>query len=270
MYSELQIYNQFKFLRPTLKELDGFITDSNNYSGSIINWLKNFNNIILKASTNLSELSALKKEGLTDSYFIFSDKESAKEPVTKIMEFLKTSFRIYKTGYNILDNSDSIDSSSLTVIAGPTNHAKSIFMINIIKRMIENNKDFDENDAFVFVSLEDDQFKIFKRLSSIFGNYDNRMIKSLFSQSSNLLTSNNDMSNMSESATYERLFSLFEEVTNNSIVDITNGKIKFVIKYAGENSFSSSDACRMLDSLIFQGMKPRALFIDYSAPSIFV
>ncbi len=179
------------------------------------------------------------------------------------MEFLKTSFRIYKTGYNILDNSDSIDSSSLTVIAGPTNHAKSIFLMNIMKRMIENNKDFDENDAFVFVSLEDDQFKIFKRLSSIFGNYDNKIIKSLFSQSASLLTSNNDMTNMSESATYERLFTLFEEVTNNSIIDITNGKIKFVIKYAGENSFSSSDACRMLDSLIFQGLKPRAVFIDY-------
>ncbi len=39
LYSELQIYNQFKFLRPTLKELDGFITESNDYTGSIINWL---------------------------------------------------------------------------------------------------------------------------------------------------------------------------------------------------------------------------------------
>lgn len=263
LYSEIQIYNQFKYLRPTLKDLDHFIEESNDYSGSIVNWLKNFNDIILKASTNLSELSALKKEGLVDSYFVFSDKESSKEPVNKIMDFLKSSFRIYKTGYDILDGSDSIDSSSLTIIAGPTNHAKSIFMLNIMKKMIENSKDFDENDAFVFVSLEDDQFKIYKRLSSIFGNYDNRVIKSLFSQSSSLLTSNQNIADISTSSIYERLFSLFEEVTNNSIIDITENKIKFIVKYAGENTFSSSDACRLLDSLIFQNLKPRALFIDY-------
>jgi len=262
-YSELQIYNQFKFLRPTLKELDVFIQESNDYSGSVLNWLKKFNDIILNASSSMSQLSAFKKDDMTESYFVFSDKESIKDPVTKIMDHLKNKNRIYKTGYKILDTSDSIDSSSLTIIAGPTNHAKSLFMMNIMKKMIENNTEFNESDVFIFVSLEDDQFKIYKRLVPIFGNYDSFTVKKVAKQSSELLQNNQNLSGVSDSATFERIFSLMEFMTESSIVDVTNGKIKFVIKYASENSFSAADACRLMDSLIFQGLTPRALFIDY-------
>lgn len=39
LYSEIQIFNQFKILRPSVTELDKFVSESNNYSGSIVNWL---------------------------------------------------------------------------------------------------------------------------------------------------------------------------------------------------------------------------------------
>ncbi len=136
-------------------------------------------------------------------------------------------------------------------------------MINIIKKMIECISEFGEDDAFVFVSLEDDQTKIFKRLLSIFGNYDARTIKTLFSQSSELLRNDQISTGMINNSLQEKVSNLFEEITLNSIIDVTRGKIRFITKYIGENQFSTADACRMLDSLIFQGLKPKALFIDY-------
>lgn len=212
----------------------------------------------------MSDLSVLKKEELADNYFLFSDFDSVKDPIERIVNFLTTSYRTYKTGYNIFDDSSIIDSSSLTIIAGPTNHSKSIFMMNIIKNMIEGNyDDFDENDVFVFVSLEDDQNKIFRRLLSIFGNYDSGLIKSLFAKLSELLQSNQVVQGIANQSIKEKVSTLLEEVANDALIGVTKGKIKFLTKYVSENSFSSSDACRMLDSLLFQGLKPRALFIDY-------
>jgi hypothetical protein len=136
-------------------------------------------------------------------------------------------------------------------------------MINVIKRMIENNSDFGENDAFIFISLEDDQNKIYKRLLSIFGNYGSKTVKLLFKQASDLLRNNQLNNGYVNSGIQDKITSLFEEITVNSLIDITRGKIKFITKYFGENQCSSGDVSRMLDSLIFQGVKPRALFIDY-------
>lgn len=264
LYSELQIYNQFKFLRPTLKNLDSFIDESNHYNGSIVNWLKNFNNIILKANTELSQLSILKKDSNLENNFIFSDEESLKEPVDKIVEFLESDYRIYTTGYGVFDDSGSIDSSSLTVIGGPTNHAKSIFMINVMKKIIEKNSNrFDENDAILYISLEDDEYKIFKRLASIFGNYNASIIKSLFSQASELLKNNDEISGISNTATRDRIRELIFDVSKTSILDVTKNKIKFIVKYCGETDFSAADLCRTLDSLTFQGLNPRIILIDY-------
>jgi replicative DNA helicase len=88
---------------------------------------------------------------------MFYDKESIKESLTSIMTFLKTSYRTYKTGYSLLDdNISGIESSSVMIISGPSNHAKSIFMLNICRSVMQLNESKDDNDVYIFITLEDD------------------------------------------------------------------------------------------------------------------
>jgi len=252
-------------IKPVIVKWDFFIKESQNESygqnDSALNWVKKFKDTILEASNGLSELTVLKKtENLID-YLIFSDEESIKESLSSIFSFLKTSYKTYKTGYDLIDSSLSgIESSSVTVISGPSNHAKSIFMLNIAKNVIEQN-DTNDNDAFVFITLEDDINKLFRRILSIFGNYDNVIIKKAFMKASEVLQTNKD-SDVFNADSKTNIETILENITRQSIITVTQGKKKFIIKHSSENSFSMNDAMRFIDSLDLSGSKVKALFID--------
>lgn len=129
---DIQIYNQMQIAKNSLFKWSVFVNESNNEltssNSSALNWVKQFKDAIVEANSGLSELTVLQKNEHSTDYLLFFDKESIKESLASIFTFLKTSYRTYKTGYSLFDdNISGIESSSVTVIAGPSNHAKSIF-----------------------------------------------------------------------------------------------------------------------------------------------
>lgn len=264
---DIQIYNQMKVVKFNIFKWDDFLKQSNdeNFNNSPMNWVKKFKDIIIEANSSLTELTVLKKNETLSDYLMFSDEESIKTSVESIITFLKTSFRTYKTGYDLIDDSLSgIESSSVTVISGPSNHAKSLFMVNIVKQLIENTEpdSKDNNETFVFITLEDDINKLFRRILSIFGNYDASVIKNLFNRSSEILR-NTEISQVLGQNVIGDVKSLLFNIAKSSILTVTQGKKKFVIKHASENSFSMGDANRFIETLTMSGHNVKGLFIDY-------
>lgn len=263
---DIQIYNQMKVVKFNIFKWDEFLKQSNdeNFNNSPINWVKKFKDIIIEANSSLTELTVLKNTETVSDYLIFSDEDSIKSSLKNIITFLKTSFRTYKTGYDLIDDSLSgIESSSVTVISGPSNHAKSLFMINIAKQMIENadSTNKDANEAFVFITLEDDIHKLFRRVLSIFGNYDNSIIKNLFRRSSEILQ-NTEISQILGQNVINDVESLLFNVAKSSILSVTQGNKRFIIKHSSENSFSMSDANRFIETLTLSGYNVKGMFID--------
>jgi hypothetical protein len=121
-----------QIIKSAIFKWDVFIKDSHNESysdnDSALNWVKKFKDTIIEANNGLSELTVLKKNESATDYLIFSDKDSISKSLTSIFSFLKNSYKVYKTDYDIIDdNLSGIESSSVTIISGPSNHAKSIF-----------------------------------------------------------------------------------------------------------------------------------------------
>lgn len=264
---DIQIYNQMQVAKNSLFKWSMFVNDSNNEltssNSSALNWVKQFKDAIVEANSGLSELTILQKNEHATDYLVFFDKDSVKESLSSIFSFLKTSYRTYKTGYSLFDdNISGIESSSVTVIAGPSNHAKSIFMLNLAKSIMELNETKDEIDTFIFVTLEDDINKLFRRILSIFGNYDVEVIKKLFTKTSEILQ-NAEYQDILGKDVVERVKNIVIEITEASILSVTQGKKQFIIKHSSENSFSMGDASRFIDTLELSGHKVRGLFIDY-------
>lgn len=255
---DINIYEQMQIIKSTTYKWDVFLNnDSQNTSA--ISWVKNFVDTINEANGNLTEL---KKIGTSDSaksdYIIFKDKESLKDSLKNIVGYLKTSYNCFKTGYNLIDsNLSGMESGSVTIISGPSNHAKSIFMVNIFKNLVDIHEPKSDNEVFAFITLEDDYNKLFRRFISIFGNYDANVVKNMFIQISSLFQK-------ADKRTEDKIRDVLNDITYDAIIKVTLGKKTVIIKHNDENSFSMDDATKFIDELkLRKGLEVKALFIDY-------
>lgn len=124
--------------------------------------------------------------------------------------------------------------------------------------IINNVKDFKPNDTLVFITLEDDCYKLLRRFISIFGNYDADLVRRAWIKSSTLLKREDRCDQ-----TDKKVFDLISTLLTESIQKITGQHVNVVLKHCNENSFSSADACKFIDTLKLQGFNTRALFVDY-------
>lgn len=264
LLNEIQVYDQMQLIKSTISKWENFLTESDLEVSdlSAYNWVKRFKDTISEANTNLSNINAFKQNNAPD-YLMFYDKPSISEALNNILNYLKVSYEVFKTGYSIIDdNLSGIESSSVMIIAGPSNHAKSILMLNIMKAMLQNNDQSSEDEVYILITLEDDINKLFRRIISIFGNYDAAIIKKVYLKVSEILKST-ETSNMFGQDAVDKVTKIMEDITNDSILSVTHGKKRLVIKHSSENTFSMADACRFIDSFEIQNLKVKGMFIDY-------
>lgn len=264
LIGEIKVYNETQVLKNIINQWYLLYNEVSEGNSSALTWLKNFRDIVQTSHSNLADLKVLATEETVSNYMLFYDKESVKPVIKNLVHFLGTSFAHFKTGFEIFDNNiDGIESSSVTVITGPSNHAKSLFMINIINQIISNVKNsYDTKDAFILITLEDDVHKLFRRLLSVFGNNDSKIIKKIYEKCSTLLKEqeNTDIKNRKLIESIEKFF---EDLINRSIISLTNNRCHFFVHHSNENTFTMADAAKKLDELIMNGYKPKGIFIDY-------
>lgn len=256
----IQAYNEIKEIRKTLIQWLQFTKDASKDDVSVFNVMKTYRDTISTAYHDLSKLQVIVKHESLADYFVLNNSASIRKITKDVMSFLETGFNFFKSGYELIDSEiGGLESSSVHLITGPSNHAKSIFMINMFCRLIINNaKDFKPNDAVVFITLEDDIYKLLRRFICVFGNYNASLVRETWIKSSALLKEEKHSEQIDK-----KVFDLIATLLNESVRKITDGKVNCVLKHCNENSFSPADASKFIDTLQLQGYNVRALMLDY-------
>lgn len=259
----IKCYYEIKEINPTLWKIDQLNEDS--HSGSpVLSTLRKYKEAIIEAYDSLNTITSLAHDETLSDYFIFSNIKSADNIVDETLSYLKTGYSRYKTGFPIIDdNLGGVESNCVTLIAGPSNHAKSLFMVNIARNIITLNAEkFNSTDAILFITLEDQIFKFSKRLVSVFGNYDNYFVKNTFDNvhSTFKKQKSTDISGPEDDRLARKVL---REMFSSTISETTNGKVQFIFKHADENSMSCSQISKFIDMLAMNNIKVKALFIDY-------
>lgn len=269
----IQIFNEFKNVRETIFKIDNFIeTINTGDEQNVYSLVSNYRNIILDSYNALSSLKTITKNEQLSDYLILSNEDGSDHVISRLMNFFSSGYTFLKSGYELIDKCiGGVEASSVHIISGPSNHCKSIFMINMMKNMVdlfsENNE---KNDVIVFITLEDDIYKLMRRFFSIFGNYDTRLIKQLFIETSEIAKSQN-YKDIVLSENFRVINNIFTKVYNESLKCISSNKlkneqsdkIKIILKHSTENSFTPNDVIKFIDTLQLNNYRVRALFIDY-------
>ncbi len=81
------------------------------------------------------------------------------------------------------------------------------------------NESETDDEAFVFITLEDDINKLFKRILSIFGNYDNVVVKKLFLKTSEILQNSEHVNVLGKDIT-ETVTNMLNDITVDSNIHL--------------------------------------------------
>ena len=229
--------------------------------------LKNYKDLVITAYNDLSKLQSLSKAENVSDYFIISDEGSCDALAKSLVNYISKGFSVFKTGFEIFDNAlNGVESSSIHLLAAPSNHAKSLMCINMCKRMIESNiTDLDKKDAILFLTLEDDVNKLARRFISIFGNYKFDSIQQLYAKSYEVTRTQQIMGMTVDNSNnlVESIQKMFKNLLKDSLLKVTGGRCSLVIKHCNENTFSPGDLGKFIDRLKVEGYRTKLVFVDY-------
>lgn len=156
--NKIQIGEEIRSIKKSFAALDDVKKALNSKDPQILNTLFNYRNAIDVASEDLSKLKSINlSDSLSNSIMIGDGDESINDAVDNLVQYLSSGYAFYKTGYDIIDqNIGGIEAANFHLICGPSNNAKSLFMINLLYNMIYYNRhEFDANDVVLYITLED-------------------------------------------------------------------------------------------------------------------
>jgi hypothetical protein len=261
----INAYNEIKAISSNLLLYD-YLTQSVGQSGqSVFESVKDYRDLVINSYNDLSKLQILNKLDNVKDYYILKDEKTTKILAKSLVDYISSSYNFFKTGYKIFDQYvDGFESASVHIVSAPSNHGKSIFLINLLRNIIINNiQDFEENDAIVLLTLEDNIPKVMRRISSIFGNYKHNTLKNLYRESSQQMRQSQKV-DVSVRQVQDNMLEIFTTVLDTSIKEITKFKVSVVIKYSSENSFSPSDLSKFVDQIrVTDNLNTKMIVLDY-------
>lgn len=262
--NNIHIYYEIENISASLVQLDMVRKTAQDENNSILDVAKTYKDAIIGAYSDLSKLSALSKTENLSDYYVINDEKSCLDLSKSIVQYISTGYNFYKTGFELFDRYvEGFESSSVHLISAPSNHGKSIFMVNLCRSIIEHNLDsFEEGDTILFLTLEDDIYKLSRRFSSIFGNYKSDVIKELWNKSREVVQIYK-MMNTENDLLLKNMEKIYQQLFNTSIISVTKGNVSLVIKHNSENTFSPGDLGRFIDTLRIEGLNVRMVFADY-------
>jgi len=259
----INLFYELSHIKSSLILLSNFTDYAGNGDVSAFETVKNFKDIIINSYNDLSQLQSVNKADSISDYFVISDKQSSDALATTLFRYVSQDYSFFKTGFDLFDRYiEGFESSSVHLISAPSNHGKSIFMVNLCHMMSRMNlNDFKPNDAIVFITLEDDIYKLSRRFMSIFGNYKHSLLRMVFKQSYEISRAN-ELTDSSSNIGI-KVKSMFKNLLDSSVTVLTNGRFGIVVKHANENTFSPGDLGRFLDRLRVEGWNAKMVFMDY-------
>jgi len=259
----ISLFYELSHIKSSLILMNNFTDYAGNGDVSVFETVKNWKDIIINSYNDLSKLQSINKAESISDYFVLNDRASSEALANTLFTYVSQDYSFFKTGFDLFDKYiEGFESSSVHLISAPSNHGKSIFMINLAHMMSKMNlNDFKPNDAVVFITLEDDIYKLSRRFMAIFGNYKHNLLRMVFKQSYEISRAN-ELTDSSSNIGI-KVKSMFKNLLDSSVTVLTNGKFGIVVKHANENTFSPGDLGRFLDRLRVEGWNAKLVFMDY-------
>ena len=233
---KIQIGNEVKSIKHSLTLLDSVRSNLSNRNCQILDSIIEFRNAIDFTSGELNKLRSVNvSESLSNSIIIGGSDYKPDNITDNIITYLSNGYAFYKSGYELIDNCvGGIEAANLHLICGPSNNAKSIFMINLLRLMALNNRhEFEPNDIILYITLEDDIYKLLRRFGAILGNTEQSVLKYLYVSLANLLK-NKDLKQEEQNGTLQQVRSLLNNFINNSLYESVGKFAPFDLKHYRE------------------------------------
>ena len=230
------------------KLLETITTEKTTSTYSVIN---HFKTVIQNAYLRIVE-SKIKEKGddlLSKHSVIEFGSSSIPQLIT---DYVINQYDVLHTGLEFIDNYiDGFEAGNVYLICAPSNHGKTILLINIAYNIIKKNiEKFEKNDVILFVTLEDNKIKLSRRIFSIFGNYPTHLVRRLYKV-------------IKQTKEYEKACEIFTEMEKQSIKNVTQDKVIFMIQDQADNNYTTADLVEVLTTLKLKNYKVRAIIIDY-------
>ncbi len=261
----INTYNEIKSISSNLLLYDHLAETIDQSTGSIFESIKSYRDLVINSYNDLSKLQILNKIDKQSDYYVLKDGKTTNHLSKSLVDYISDSYSFFKTGYQLFDESiDGFESASIHLISAPSNHGKSLFLINLLRNIIINNIDeFEENDAILLITLEDNIPKVIRRISSILGNCRHNIVKDLYreghQQIKTLKKSNSDLTSIKD-----KIVNIFDSVLDKAIKTTTQYKVSLVVKYCNENTFSVGDLSKFVDQLrVTDKLNTKLIVLDY-------
>lgn len=258
-------YKEVKEITTNLLMFDSLVYEINQNNKTIFESIRSYRDLIINSYNDLSKLNSINNIDSQTDYFILGDKDTQHDMSTYLVDYITNKFSFFKTGYNLFDKYiEGFESSSIHIIAAPSNHGKSIFLMNLLRTLIQNNiDDFKEDDIVLFITLEDSVVKATRRINSIFGNTQYRVIRDSYRAASQkikqLQKEGSDIKFIQE-----KIYRLINKLNKKSNLNVTQNRVKVGIKHAPENSFSPGDLSKFIDQIkVTHKLNTKFVVVDY-------
>lgn len=262
----INYYYDFLHAIQSMTEINTFISNIERPETSIVEVVEKYKTMALQMNADLSKLNTVNHAETAVDYYTMDNEQSVRDISDTISEYIMDHYAFYSCGLKAYDDSVSgFESSSVHIIASPSNGGKSMTLANLFWRIAINNKDeFTDKDVALYITCEDDIIKTTRKFMSIFGNYDYQEIRNLFKKVHEFFSEvkKNDSPELTKSA-QNTISDLFKGILDESIVKTTKGNLKIVFKYAPENTFSAGDLTRQIETYKMQGINVKYVIIDY-------
>ena len=258
---KIRLSEEIRYIKNGLMDLDNIRSQLSSTNCNLLNVLLDYRKAIDKASSEVTKLRSVNiKESLSNSILIGGPDYDPSLIVQNTITYLSSGYAFYKSGYDLIDqNIGGIEAANLHLICGPSNNAKSIFMINLLKSMALHNKhEFNPNDLILYITLEDDIYKLQRRFGAILGNIDQTVLKLMYVSIADLLRKKHNEGNYS----LDQIESLLTNFINISLYDTVGKYAPFDLKHFRE-VITPDTVKQIIEYYNTQGRRVRMVFIDY-------
>jgi len=260
----ITVYHELKQVKFISEELEVLKVEANNNNVSPLNLLKIYKEIIHKAYNTFSTLKTVSEGDESSKYLEFYDETCLDETSDKLLKYLSESFNFYSSGYQLLDKYiDGIESTATYLISAASNNGKSLFMLNMMRKLIMHDlNEFKSNDMILFITLEDDIYKLFRRIMCVFGNINPKLAKKLFVSSSNLIKTLAE-TDIQLTSVKQQVKELLEKIIEKAIHSTTRNKCRVGLIHSNRMDYCCNDIVRFIDKKRIEGITVKICFIDY-------
>lgn len=261
----IKYYYDFQVALSGMTKIHEYLDLVEKQETSPIEAVEKYKEMSLQLDSDMSTLSTCAQDETTTDYYVLSDKESVSQISDSIVDYLCDNYSFYNTGLEAYDQSvDGFESSSVHLIASPSNGGKSITLSNLFYRIAnQNKKDFDENDAALYITCEDDTIKTTRKFISIFGNYEFSNVRNIYRASHEYFTNIKKEKKVIDPSSKTVVKNFFDELLFDAVNKTTENHLKIIFKYAPENSYSAGDIQRQIKKFQLQGINIKYIIIDY-------